>query len=166
MHSLSFAARLFNLLEGKWEISRNVINIGRLNGSAQFEKSNSNPNELNYTEVGIFEFYENANTFSASRKYIYRLVNDCDISVYFDDQANREQRLFHKFDLIYANKPASSDTDLVKISALHLCSEDIYKVNYEFKMNADRMDEFNITYDVKGPNKNYISQTLFKRNLN
>jgi hypothetical protein len=180
----SLAQKLFTLLEGKWDIFRVVANVGRLKGNAQFVKSTERANELLYNENGVFEFSENSNTFYASRKYIYRLIDDEDISVYFDEPSStsstpnksdndsnnnitsqNEKRLFHKFGLT-AIQPGLSENGPLKISAVHLCLNDIYKIHYEFKINESSMNEFNIVYDVKGPNKSYVSETFFKRSSN
>jgi hypothetical protein len=202
----SLATKLFGLLEGKWEIVRVVATVGKLKGTAQFVKQkNTAPgnDELLYSETGVFEFFNNSNTFNASRRYFYRLVSDDqgkkDIAVYFDDgnavaqappdsnynnnnsesgdlnnndntNTSQSGRLFHKFGLAY-NQPSSDGTRL-KLSAVHFCANDIYNVNYDFKLEVEGSDgtaittslnEFNIIYDVEGPNKSYVSETSFKR---
>ena len=67
------------------------------------------------------------------------------------------QNLFHKFGI--NNTEQSPNQTKFKFKALHLCIDDKYNVTYEFDLNQPR--EFSITYDVKGPKKDYSSHTLF-----
>lgn len=165
----TIAKSLFKALEGKWSIFRTIPNVGKLTGNALFVPSTSpggdgdgGGNELMYSESGLFEFYDNSSSFTATRKFIYRLVDqDSDISVYFNDDG-QEVRLFHSFNLSQGTS-GIVDSKLL-LNDVHLCVKDTYKVKYEFKFeNENKMNEFVIEYDVKGPAKDYISHTVFKR---
>lgn len=159
---MSLANKIFSILEGKWIISRVIENIGKLNGTALFEKSALNTNELLYQEKGLFEFYENSKSFETTRKYIYRLVNNQDIHVYFDENydVSTNNSFFHQLNI--DKQLISPNKKVYNFSAVHNCLCDVYNVFYEFKIDTEN-PEFSIVYDVKGPNKNYTSKTSFKR---
>jgi hypothetical protein len=149
-------------------------------------------NELEYSEHGLFHF-DTGNTppLDASKKYIYRYL-DGDIYVYFTEreELTGEHRFFHKLNI---NKPKQNllpksnssvptqkstdgavaeamtlsgmqlqqESDVFTVfTATHLCLEDNYNVTYKL-INEN---EFHIVYDVKGPNKEYISNTKFQDN--
>lgn len=153
---MSLARKIFGFLEGKWSMSRSILNVGKLTGLAVFERSLNNSNELFYKENGVFEFYDSLKCFEASREYIYRLKNEEDIFVFFKER----DELFHKFDI--GNMSYCAENVQYSFSAVHLCQCDVYNVTYEFKLDSEN-PEFCIVYDVKGPNKSYISKTNFKK---
>ncbi|KAK3044105.1 hypothetical protein LTS18_002169, partial [Coniosporium uncinatum] len=45
----------------------------------------------------------------------------------------------------------------------HLCEADMYETEYEFRFRGVAVEGFDIRYVVKGPRKDYISTTTFKR---
>jgi hypothetical protein len=166
---MSVYFKIFNLLEGKWRINRFINGVGKLDGFALFEKCKNN--ELFYNENGQFTFDDSLKSFEASQKYIYKYINQTkddkiedDIHVYFHNLADEtNSRLFHKFG------PCKMQ-NFVTFNDIHYCGNDIYHVTYEF--TKDSIDnilrendkfEFIITYDVKGPKKNYLSKTYFKK---
>lgn len=152
---MSLARRIFNLLEGKWIINREILNVGRLAGDCTFKREDSQ-DTLVYQEKGTFHLLSNNESYQASRKYLYKLT-DNDIYVFFDDN-----RFFHQFYL--NNKTDTNDLTELIITAVHNCSPDVYNIRYEF--NLDTPNKFYIIYDVKGPNKDYVSKTFLKKTEN
>jgi hypothetical protein len=176
---MSLAWKVFQLIQGSWKISRKIVGTGHLNGFAIFDPNPNDPNELFYSENGIFVF-DDGNSLEASKKYIYRFINN-DIYVYFNEKSSPSSSLsssssedantmsasnhsineflFHKFGMDRVEETKES----FELRALHLCADDIYNVIYEFDLNKPQ--EFKIAYDVKGPKKNYVSQTLFQKKI-
>jgi len=95
--------------------------------------------------------------FQISRAYQYRYDSQTDkICVYFHEQG-KEDRLFHEINLV----PSDDKHSLAQGEGEHPCACDHYLVRYYF---TDK-NQFSLIYHVKGPTKNYTSETVFKRNL-
>ena len=158
---MSLSSRIYNLLTGSWKITRQIYGVGLLYGEALFEINPNNAAELFYSEKGIFQF-NGGKSLTATRKYVYRHIND-DIYVYFDEERSflDDYRLFHRFNMNDLN--VNEEQNTFKFKDVHLCGEDTYNVMYKF--NLEKHDEFLIEYNVKGPNKDYLSETIFKKNL-
>ena len=138
----------FKSLEGNWDFIRKIDNkftaplSGVVTGTASFSPILRDPNILDYVENGALitiSGHKNAVT----QEYFYRLTDANDIEVYFGS-GGEILEFFHVI-----NDGVIAD---------HICRDDCYRVKYEF---GD--DKFSIVYDVIGPNKNYISNTKFKR---
>jgi len=69
--------------------------------------------------------------------------------VYF---AEEPPRLFHQIEL----RP---DGDAFAGSATHACSPDVYRSDYRFLADGT----FVIRHAVRGPRKDYVSTTVFRR---
>ena len=85
---MSLASKIFNLIQGTWKITRKIPGTGFLNGHAIFDQNPNNPNELFYSENGIFVF-DDGKSLEASKKYIYRYKHDEDIYVYFNEKSSK-----------------------------------------------------------------------------
>ena len=127
--------------EGCWQIERQIQDrltgrIGRLQGRAEFY-----PDEmgLTYDETGLLEFPGHPKL-NASQRYLWRANGDR-ISVHFADGRN-----FHLIDITNAQP-----------QAVHDCPPDWYNVRYDFAA----WPNWNATWDVTGPRKDYRSVTKF-----
>lgn len=166
---MSLSLKIFNLIQGTWKISRKIPGTGFLNGQAKFERNQNDLNKLFYSENGVFHF-DDGKSLEATKKYIYHYLND-DIHVYFNEKNNENLEkiknntdqisscFFHKFGI--ANSQQEPGETKLKLNALHLCINDEYRISYEFDLS--NTDRFSITYDVKGPKKDYSSHTIFTR---
>jgi len=181
---MNLSSKIFSLIQGTWKITRKIPGTGFLNGYAIFDQNPNDPHELFYSENGIFVF-ENGKSLEASKKYVYRLIDE-DIYVYFNEKSSSSSTssfssssseettitnsqtntpdlcyypLFHRFNI--SNHAYLPDQRQFQFKALHLCIDDKYNVRYEF--NLDKPDEFLIVYDVNGPAKKYLSETVFQK---
>jgi hypothetical protein len=148
-------SKIFKNLQGNWKIWRTIPNHGEMEGIVFFKNIDAETNALHYCEEGVFTTVS-GESLNTNREYVYRYEDD-EISTYFVDKnaaddKPKTDRLFHT--LIFS---ASSTT--VKATAEHLCERDKYVAIYDFYND----DEFKITYQVKGPAKDYVSNTIFKR---
>lgn len=154
---MNLSQKLFDFFQGSWSVIRTIENTGFFTGTATFELSESNSDELIYNERGVFEFFDRVDSkFDASRSFIYTLIDQKDIQVYFNDK-NSDKKLFHCFG---CETIADNGQNNIVFKNKHFCSPDIYYITYEIDFEKV---EFQITYDVNGPEKSYISKTLFKK---
>lgn len=119
--------------------------------------------EYLYVEDGEFKA-DNGLCFRATRRYVYRYDEATDkLSVWFvrtDDQ-KRADYLFHEVEFVV---PADEDAGKGwRARAGHLCVEDFYDVDYEFRFEAVNLSEWRCAYSVKGPKKDYTIDGTYRR---
>ncbi|KAI7557468.1 hypothetical protein KC343_g12290, partial [Hortaea werneckii] len=172
---------IFDSLQGSWRLKRNLNSAlpgfpsGIFEGTATFSPrvptAHTTAAELLYAEQGELKT-ENGFTLRANRKYIYRYnaVED-KISAWFvkedtksDEGKEEVDYLFHDIETEKANSSAATVG-----RGEHLCEKDMYWAYYEFRMpqvmeEGERgMDVFGVRYKVKGPAKDYTSDTAYER---
>jgi len=135
------AADIFNALEGTWQIARTITPGGRFAGQGAFNMVSDD--ELAYEESGELTL-DSGQVIEAGRRFIYRLEGGV-IAVYFDDGESKGQ-LFHRLE--FKRNMATGN---------HWCKDDYYEAQYSFNLPSD----FEITYKVKGPKKDYVSASVF-----
>lgn len=144
------ADRVFTLLLGSWSIERDIRPKGTFVGTATFKQSA--PDVLEYSEEGTLTLND-GQTMIGERLHTYRLHEDR-IEVLFADGLNNGQ---HFVDI---NFPADPSADWPICSGdTHYCLKDTYKAMFCFETE----DEFDITYTVCGPNKDYVSHSVYRR---
>ena len=162
---------VFAGLKGNWKLVRSLKSAisaypsGIFDGLATFcERIPTDPtfgNEYLYSEDGYFETQQGF-TLSASRRYVYRYQQDSNqISAWFvkSEDGITVDYLFHVLEL-----PAiTPETESISIKAHHLCNDDNYWVQYIFPHHNSNLNEFNVKYIVKGPNKDYTIDATYTR---
>ena len=154
------AGAVFRALhESKWTFERRLTgkpSDGIAHGQAQFLYSNSE--ELLYKEQGKL-ILSSGNPLDITQKYLY-VYNASDdlLQVYFVDEHNQRTSLFHT--IHFQPKETSSFGWIAH--GEHLCGQDHYSTSYLFVFNGIDLSRVEITYTVKGPAKDYISQTIFQ----
>ena len=138
---------IFNHLQGDWALHRVIKPGGVMQGRAVFNKAGENT--YDYQERGQLIVDGNTPALESTRQYTYRLI-DGDIQVYYADGPD-------KGDLFHALSFSGED----KANAEHLCVNDLYVSEYDFRLPHN----FQITHRVTGPKKDYVSVTDFKRSL-
>lgn len=145
------ATEVFESLEGKWRFERDVSGKdgGKMQGTAVFRACDTGV--LHYAEHGVFHQEGNPQPFKTHREYLYRMEENGQLCVYFKDGESMEPaRLFHEIVFREGSRKATGG---------HYCKPDQYDAAYEFLSPK----EFLITYQVKGPRKDYSSRTLFTK---
>lgn len=138
---------VFRNLPGIWQFNRTILNHGSVSGHAHFIPIQ--PFLLHYKEQGVFTTQDKE--FQASREYSYYYEAKTDkISVSFIENG-RPTYLFHELNFAAPHSAMATGE--------HLCNQDMYYATYTF---IDP-NTFRINYRVEGPTKNYISDTLFRR---
>lgn len=157
MHSFpTDVFKIFNSLEGSWQLERAIPNQGLVKGEASFtpyQQEVKSGTVLHYEEKGILTLTDKKE-FNFSREYFYHFNND-QISVFFVED-DKPGKLFH----ILKFSQRFKETDLMRASARHHCRDDIYDATYLFQNE----NQFTLSYRVYGPTKNYSSETVFQKN--
>jgi hypothetical protein len=140
---------IFKKLPGVWALSRSLINSlepqasGTVTGSAKFTLVTGDDDLLHYRETG--EYINQAGKFPISREYFFAYNQSTkEIEKYFSENGI-------KAGLFYV---LSQD-----LQGKHLCAADNYNASYKYE--NDDFQEFELTYEVTGPKKNYISKTRY-----
>jgi len=137
----------FLSLQGKWALKRSTHGFGEMQGIAVFSPFIDQNPALLYREEGVF-LTPQEDRFDFYREYIYFFV-DGKIDVYFASEKKKQ-------DLFVSLNPASTHCSA---TGSHLCKEDLYLATYRFLDD----NTFTLHYDIKGPKKDLIIETVFKR---
>ena len=148
----------FNLREvfrGAWAFQRKIINhlypdlSGVVIGNAHFLLSDK-PCELNYYESG-----NNQQNNGSILKVYYA-------SIYHFDSAFKITNLsYSRTKLFEFNLHEQSKNYFTGHPVIHYCKDDIYTAVLELL----KLTEFQLNINVKGPNKDYTTSTVFCRHL-
>lgn len=169
------SAAVFRGLQGRWTITRNLNSFlpgfpsGTFSGSAcfhpRFPTSKDYNAEYLYVEDGTLVTH-NGLTLKANKRYAYRYSEAKDqISVWFvKDDGKKTDYLFH--DILLAPKTAKSHQKGWQAAGTHLCEKDNYDSSYDFRFSGATLQQLSLKFIVKGPNKNYVSDTRFERPKN
>lgn len=185
-HNARFvAAAAFRGLQGKWALRRRLDSklagfpSGKLDGRADFfsrlPTASGFDAEYLYVESGTFTL-ENGMQLSATRRYVYRYREDKDqISVWFVKEDGRSvDYLFNEMRFRPSREPSERgdqgaeardrnvDRGWIAMGD-HLCEKDMYESEAEFMFRGARLPTFCIKHVVKGPRKDYISETWYDR---
>lgn len=128
---------------GTWSISREItdhkiMETGVLSGEASFSER---AGQLLYSEQGTLRFAGGA-PMKTERQYLWTFFEDR-VDVSFEDG-----RAFHSFALTGAPE-----------ASVHYCGEDVYRGSYWFHT----FPTWKVVWSVKGPRKDYRSETVFVR---
>ncbi|EPS38419.1 hypothetical protein H072_7838 [Dactylellina haptotyla CBS 200.50] len=189
---MSAPQTIFKALQGTWTLRRSLSSAiptfpsGTFTGTATLAPLASSPQtSLLYSESGELKT-ESGLVLRANKKYIYRYDDSEDkISAWFvkESHANKASGsnntntssepsvepdyLFH--DLVFSPDALSALSDAtvadcrMTASGDHLCIKDNYAARYAFEFQAGQLKSWSLRYNVKGPSKDYISETRFER---
>jgi hypothetical protein len=140
------AREIFKSLIGTWEISREGSKIKTAEGKATFIKVEERC--IKYREELKVKLIGSDTVHHTHREYFYIYEEDTDqIRVAFDSM-----------ELFYTMKVAGES---VTSCDEHLCINDTYKATYKFLSDT----HFSVSYEVKGPKKDYVLKTKFVKVL-
>ena len=171
------ARAAFRALQGNWLIHRTIDSSlptfpsGVLEGTASFHPRfpTSDPSgrvfdfEYLYVESGTLAL-SNGASMPATRRYVYRYSEADDLmSVWFvrPDDDLRVDYLFH--DLTFVRPQEAKKLGACVAKADHLCVQDMYWTEYKMPIKGIALHEFEVSHTVKGPEKNYVATTKFRR---
>lgn len=141
-------------------------------------ESNDDPGlEYLYIEEGTFSTSTGI-SFPATRRYVWRYDEKTDkLSVWFvrtgdkysrkdpkrDEEQMRADYLFHEVEFVVPTDTIANVSEGWEAKAGHLCVEDFYDVKYNFVFKAVNLKEWRLAYTVKGPQKDYTIDGVYRR---
>lgn len=166
------AAAAFRGMQGTWNLRRNIKSrlpefpSGRLEGTASLHPrlptEDGYDAEYLYIEKGTFSMDNGFNAL-ATRRYVYRYNAAADkITAWFVKEDGRTVDYFFNQMMFEASEKKEIEKGWVARGD-HLCVKDMYKSRCEFRFRGATLDSFSITYDVKGPKKDYTSESWYQR---
>lgn len=129
---------------GDWKIHRVISEFGEITGRARFRLNGERDQHLDYTETVMLPSFGEQKT-NAFREYEYRMT-DAGFDIFFSDGATKGQ-LFLSFVFAQASR----------LTSHHLCIQDHYDAEFVFLSG----DEFELSFTVVGPKKDYSIRTRF-----
>lgn len=162
---------------------------GTFSGTANFQARDPSSleflKEYLYEEQGIFLTSTGFNM-TAKKKYAYRYCEEKDeISVWFVDENGKDKyppvtgmfvevALDQKESGKGSGRHGDGKVQICDGKEKHLCGEDLYAASYKFGADMLATEDTNggqkgnekwweVCYDVKGPRKDYVSQTRYER---
>ena len=177
---------VFRALQGHWKLHRRIDSVGgglpsgTFVGDAWLHAREPTPEgrsgqerkrfdyegEYLYIEQGTFSF-DSGGQAQASRRYVYRYDELDDVlSVWFVKPSEQlvvdylyHNLAFQKLEVV----DEEEGRQRMVANADHLCVDDMYRAKYEFEMMGVRMARWKCTHTVKGPAKDYITETIYER---
>ena len=142
---------LYDALAGRWRFQRHASTGERMQGRAEFVPLA--PDSLRYHEEGR-AILPNGQELTFFRNYLYR-INAAVLTILFDGPS---QGLFQQVELTDANGIWTGQGH-------HPCGRDIYRSDYRIAPGAETGIEpaLEIRHRVTGPNKDYLLETLYRR---
>ena len=168
----------FRAMQGTWSVRRVLKSAiptypsGRFTGIAAFHPRRPTDKlydaEYLYVEDGEL-VTDNSLTMRGSRRYVYRYQARSDvISAWFvkPDDGKSVDYFFHKLQFHVSNegrRNPSAEEKGWSATGHHLCVVDDYNSSYLFQFHGAALRRFMIRYQVKGPKKDYSSETWYER---
>jgi hypothetical protein len=135
--------KIFDSLEGAWQLDRVISNYGVADGLAMFNRSSVN--YLAYREDVKLKQNESSLVYDAFREYTY----------FYDESQDKIQQSFKDGSLFCELK--FTDNNNSTAAGEHQCSLDLYSAHYNFYDE----NNFTLSYKVKGPEKDYLITTRY-----
>jgi Family of unknown function (DUF6314)/Flavin-binding monooxygenase-like len=154
----SIGRTVSSALLGRWSFERTIrckltASEQRVCGEIKYTLSGPNLECLRYREDGFLEL-PNGNRLEVFREYEYMLRADL-LNIHFIENGEPA----HLFLSLRFQKGSNSTWTA---TSDHLCINDLYKGDFSIKFDGLSATEVSMTYNVKGPNKDYESATLLQ----
>ena len=165
---------IFESMTGTWRMERAIISklntypSGTFQGEATLQPRPPSDSEFDlemlYHEHGQFQANQGMRS-PASRKYVYRYqIKDDQLTAWFVKpyEGTAVDYLFHQVNAEWSSSRECSASQ-VTAQGHHLCVKDDYNARYTFKLQEGRLTTWTLSYNVKGPHKDYISTAKYIR---
>lgn len=144
------AKEVLSYFLGSWKVQRVISGFGEITGQAMFQVNDEHEQYLDFQEAMTLPSAQHKSQDqkpNAFRTYQYRMTNE-GFDIFFSDGATKGD-LFLSFAFTQASI----------LTSHHLCIKDHYDATFEF-LSAD---QFELSFSVVGPKKDYSIQTTFTR---
>ncbi|KAI4183997.1 MAG: hypothetical protein LQ346_006198, partial [Caloplaca aetnensis] len=178
----SLYERVFDALAGDWIIKRDIKSAlptypsGSFCGKAELKGRPPSREKVDkeylYAEDGTFTADQGL-TFQAAKQYVYTYQRTSDtISAYFvkPEDGKSVDYLFHELRFEETSGLGSlqnrQDEYVIRASSYHLCVKDHYTPRYSFHFQKGALHDWKLEYQVKGPQKDYVTEAIYTRGPN
>jgi hypothetical protein len=154
---------------GSWNFDRRIVHLSSLSSSPTGSKEEhvygsirySRSQGLDYVKYREDGFYELApsKTLNVFREYEYVAKDNSILEIYFVEGGKRA------YIFLSLKFTEQNDQGYWVASSDHLCIKDLYKADFQVKLDGLTATEIIITYRVKGPAKDYESTTIMTPKL-
>ena len=158
---------IFRALQGDWAFERTLISqlesspSGTVVGKISLLRADKASSDLKYVEKGRFTTTRGMSFDVNGSQYVYALneAEDC-IDIYFADKETGlvKERIF--VSLRVAGRDAEG---WIAVGEPHLCGKDTYIVRFRVAFQGLALSRIEIQIDVKGPFKDYQSNTVLTK---
>lgn len=145
MYAIS-AKEVLSYFLGHWRVQREISGFGNITGQASFQRHESEAQWLEFQEAMVLPGAKESKP-NAFRRYTYRMT-DLGFDIYFSDGAT-DGALFLSFAFTQASI----------LTSHHLCIKDHYNAKFAFLSDH----EFELSFSVVGPKKDYSIKTRFTK---
>ena len=172
------AKAAFRAMQGTWNIRRFLKSAipaypsGNFTGIADFHPMQPTDKKYDaeylYVEEGEL-VTDSGIRMGGSRRYVYRYQEKTDaMTAWFvkPEDGRSVDYFFHELQFNVADKDrkgAHADEEGWSATSHHLCIADDYDVSYRFQFRGAALRRFMIRYQVRGPKKDYVSETWYER---
>ena len=167
---------LFQGLEGKWLLRRNLKSAiptypsGLFEGTAVIEARDPTDESFDleylYSEKGELTT-EQGFKMQATRQYVYRYQENANtISAWFVSTEDRwsVDYMFHSLEFGSTGRLDGKDSIVaMRAKGYHRCIEDDYQARYLFQMRDAVPTQWELTFAVQGPSKDYVAEASYVR---
>ena len=170
------AKAVFRSLLGQWSLQRDQVDkllshrSGHFSGRANFlprEGTGGDNVDAGLEYLYVEEGEVCASTSMSLRTNIWRYDEESDKLSAWSGKNDQEKanQLFHEIDFTATDggKWEDEETGRWEAKATHLYKDDFYDVKYEFAFRAVNLEEWRIEYAVKGPEKEYTINDVYRR---
>ena len=145
---------VLSAITGEWNFDRRIVHFGdnrqeHVYGTVKYSRPTLDC--VLYREDGFYELSP-SKTLNVFREYEYQVQDDC-LELYFVEQGERAH-------LFLSLKFSKQEGDYWVATSDHLCIKDLYKAKFEIRLDGLAATHLKITYQVKGPTKDYESTTI------
>lgn len=158
---------IFRALQGDWAFERTLISqlesspSGTVVGKISLLRADKASSDLKYVEKGRFTTTRGMSFDVNGSQYVYALneAEDC-IDIFFADKETGlvKERIFVSLRLVGRDAEG-----WIAVGEPHLCGKDTYIVRFRLAFQGLALSRIEIQIDVKGPFKDYQSNTVLTK---
>ncbi|MCJ1359009.1 MAG: hypothetical protein MMC33_009009 [Icmadophila ericetorum] len=163
---------IFDALQGSWELHRVLSSAiptfpsGIFRGIAKLSpRSATDPQfdgEYLYIEEGTL-VTEQGLSLRGSRRYVYRYQRSTDLVTAWFVKPDGEAVDYFFHTVQFQEISGLRRSENLQAKDTHLCVEDLYEVEYQFRPRNKTLSTWSVQYQVTGPKKDYFTATEYRK---